>query len=96
MLQYVADPKIALVAQPSQHPLVVLVPFVFCSQTSAAAAEAVLGQWCASGYPWFRLHPKGRGVVVARQGGVPAFTFVEEYFGELHTGECCSNATSAS
>jgi hypothetical protein len=55
-------------------------------QTSAAAAEAVLGQFCASGYPWFRLHPKGRGVVVARQGGVPAFTFVEEYFGELHTG----------
>jgi hypothetical protein len=47
----------------------------------------VLGQWCASGYPWFRLHPKGRGVVVARQGGVPAFTFVEEYFGELHTGK---------
>jgi hypothetical protein len=64
-------------------------PFSSCLrslQTSAAAAEAVLGQWCASGYPWFRLHPKGRGVVVVRQGGVPAFTFVEEYFGELHTG----------
>lgn len=56
-------------------------------QTSAAAAEAVLCQWAASGYPWFRLHPKGRGVVVARQEGVPAFTFVEEYFGQLHTGK---------
>eukprot|EP00883_Tetradesmus_obliquus_P002426 jgi/Sobl393_1/12606/SZX60780.1 len=55
-------------------------------ETSAAAAEAVLCQWAASGYPWFRLHPKGRGVVVARQEGVPAFTFVEEYFGQLHTG----------
>jgi hypothetical protein len=64
----------------------------FLLQTSAAAAEAVLGQWCASGYPWFRLHPKGRGVVVARQAGVPAFTFVEEYFGELHTGEAWQQA----
>lgn len=56
-------------------------------QVSVEAAEAVLGQFNSSGYPWFRLHPKGRGVIVARPQGVPAFTLVEEYFGELHTGE---------
>jgi hypothetical protein len=39
------------------------------------------------GYAYFRMHPKGRGVCAARQGGIPPFTFVEEYFGELHTGE---------
>ncbi len=39
-----------------------------------------------SGYQYFRLHPKGRGVVCSNPGGIPAFTFVEEYFGELHTG----------
>ena len=57
-------------------------------QIDAEAAEAVLRQFCASGYSWFRLHPKGRGVVVCRPGGLPPFTLVEEYFGQLHSGAC--------
>jgi hypothetical protein len=39
------------------------------------------------GYPYFRMHPKGRGIIVQREGGIPPFTFVEEYFGELHSGK---------
>lgn len=38
------------------------------------------------GYNYFRLHPKGRGMLVARPGGIAPFTFVEEYLGEVHTG----------
>jgi hypothetical protein len=45
------------------------------------------------GYPYFRMHPKGRGVCAAREGGIPPFTFVEEYFGELHTGESPGGTT---
>lgn len=37
------------------------------------------------GYNYFRLHPKGVGLVCRRQGGLPPLTFVEEYFGEIHT-----------
>jgi hypothetical protein len=37
------------------------------------------------GYNYFRLHPKGVGLVCKRQGGLPPLTFVEEYFGEIHT-----------
>jgi hypothetical protein len=57
-------------------------------QTNAAAAQAILSQFerLPDGYSYFRLHPKGRGMLVARQGGLPAFTFVEEYFGQLHSG----------
>ena len=39
------------------------------------------------GYNYFRLHPKGRGVVCVRPGGVAPFTFVQEYLGQLHSGE---------
>jgi len=39
------------------------------------------------GYNYFRLHPKGRGVVAKRQGGIPPFTLVDEYIGQLHSGE---------
>eukprot|EP00878_Enallax_costatus_P028162 GHUV01030381.1.p1 GENE.GHUV01030381.1~~GHUV01030381.1.p1 ORF type:complete len:660 (+),score=307.55 GHUV01030381.1:240-1982(+) len=53
---------------------------------NAAAADAILNQFNSSGYPWFRLHPKGRGVIVTRSEGVAPFTFVEEYLGEVHTG----------
>ena len=37
------------------------------------------------GYNWFRLHPKGVGLVCERAGGLPPLTFVEEYLGEIHT-----------
>ena len=37
------------------------------------------------GCDFFRLHPKGRGVVCKQAAGIPAFTFVEEYLGELHS-----------
>jgi hypothetical protein len=57
-------------------------------QTDAAAAGAVLHQFerLPEGYNYFRLHPKGRGMLVARPGGIAPFTFVEEYLGEVHTG----------
>lgn len=37
------------------------------------------------GWGYFRLHPKGRGIVCTRPGGIAPFTFVEEYLGELHS-----------
>lgn len=37
------------------------------------------------GYNYFRLHPKGVGLVCKRKGGLPPLTFVEEYLGEIHT-----------
>ncbi len=41
---------------------------------------------CAQvGYNYFRLHPKGVGLVCKRKGGLPPLTFVEEYLGEIHT-----------
>ena len=36
------------------------------------------------GYNYFRVHPKGRGLVCTRPGGLPALTFVEEYLGDIH------------
>jgi hypothetical protein len=36
------------------------------------------------GPDYFRIHPKGVGMVVARPAGLPALTFVEEYLGEVH------------
>lgn len=58
------------------------------TQTDVAAASAILRQFerVPEGYNYFRLHPKGRGMLVARPGGLGAFTFVEEYLGEVHTG----------
>lgn len=56
-------------------------------RVSAAAARAIKTRVGRAGYNYFRLHPKGRGVVCARPDGIPAFSFVEEYFGELHTGQ---------
>ena len=36
------------------------------------------------GPDYFRIHPKGVGMVVARAQGLPPLTFVEEYLGEVH------------
>ncbi|PRW58999.1 putative histone-lysine N-methyltransferase ATXR3 isoform X1 [Chlorella sorokiniana] len=49
------------------------------------AAEAVEARVKDVGYNYFRLHPKGVGLVCQRAGGLPPLTFVEEYFGEIHT-----------
>ena len=40
---------------------------------------------CKVGANYFRIHPKGVGLVCTREGGLPALTFVEEYLGEVHT-----------
>ena len=37
------------------------------------------------GNNYFRVHPKGVGVICTREAGLPALTFVEEYLGEVHT-----------
>lgn len=37
------------------------------------------------GYNYFRLHPKGMGLVCKRPAGLSPLTFVEEYLGEIHT-----------
>ena len=36
------------------------------------------------GHDYFRVHPKGVGLVCSRRGGLPPLTLVEEYLGELH------------
>lgn len=49
------------------------------------AAAAVASRLERIGSNYFRVHPKGVGVVVAPGGRpVPPFTFVEEYLGEVH------------
>ncbi|GIL69137.1 hypothetical protein Vretifemale_124 [Volvox reticuliferus] len=49
------------------------------------AAAAVMARVKQIGWAYFRLHPKGRGVVCKVPEGLSAFTFVEEYLGELHS-----------
>jgi [histone H3]-lysine4 N-trimethyltransferase ATXR3 len=52
---------------------------------SLAAADAVDARLELVGYNYFRIHPKGVGLVCRRPGGLPRLTFVEEYLGEIHT-----------
>ncbi len=40
---------------------------------------------CQVGYDYFRVHPKGVGLVCRRQGGLAPLTFVQEYLGEMFT-----------
>lgn len=49
---------------------------------SAAVAAAVASRVSAVGRVYFRVHPKGCGILCITPGGLPAQTFVEEYFGE--------------
>jgi hypothetical protein len=49
-----------------------------------AAAAAVEARARLVGANYFRLHPKGVGLVCRRPGGLPRLTFVEEYLGEIH------------
>lgn len=36
------------------------------------------------GHDFFRVHPKGVGLICLRPEGLPPLTFVEEYLGEMH------------
>ena len=51
---------------------------------SQMAAKAVLNRLDHVGYNYFRVHPKGVGLICKRPGGLPRLTFVEEYLGEIH------------
>ncbi|KAK9830947.1 hypothetical protein WJX81_000882 [Elliptochloris bilobata] len=51
---------------------------------SYRAAAAVAARVAEVGPDYFRIHPKGVGMVVARPDGLPPLTFVEEYLGEVH------------
>ena len=63
---------------------------VFCVHqlASLCAIAGVLAtqqaQCVQVGSNYFRIHPKGTGIVCIRDGGLPALTFVEEYLGEVH------------
>lgn len=51
----------------------------------AKAAAAIEKRLRKAGHSYFRIHPKGNGIVVRRPGGLAPITFVSEYLGELHT-----------
>ena len=51
---------------------------------SASVAAAVASRVSRVGRAFFRTHPKGCGILCVAPGGLPAQTFVEEYFGEVH------------
>ncbi|KAK9817177.1 hypothetical protein WJX72_010690 [[Myrmecia] bisecta] len=51
---------------------------------SLRAAKALEQRVHEAGLDYFRLHPKGVGLMCTRAGGLPPLTFVEEYLGELH------------
>lgn len=53
-----------------------------CGHKSGAKEEEADKQ---VGENYFRVHPKGVGVICLRDQGLPALTFVEEYLGEVHT-----------
>ncbi|GAB4817034.1 hypothetical protein N2152v2_004080 [Parachlorella kessleri] len=52
---------------------------------SLKAATAVEARVKEVGYNYFRVHPKGVGLVCMREAGLAPLTFVEEYLGEIHT-----------
>ena len=51
---------------------------------SCRVAAAVAARVSRVGRAFFRAHPKGCGIICIAPGGLPAQTFVEEYFGEVH------------
>ena len=55
------------------------------NQVSTTAARAIKDRLSQVGSNYFRLHPKGVGLVCKREEGIPPLTFVEEYLGEIHT-----------
>ncbi|GMH38444.1 hypothetical protein BSKO_06328 [Bryopsis sp. KO-2023] len=55
------------------------------SEIDTHAGSAIKARLNRVGYNYFRLHPKGQGVICSRSEGIPAFRCVEEYLGVLHT-----------
>lgn len=51
---------------------------------SLRAAKAIEERLEYVGPNYFRIHPKGVGLVCKRPNGIPPLTFVEEYLGEIH------------
>ena len=51
---------------------------------STRVAAAVAARVSGLGRAYYRIHPKGCGIICIAPGGLPAQTFVEEYFGEVH------------
>jgi hypothetical protein len=49
-----------------------------------AAANAVLNR-TGAGLDYFRVHPKGRGIVCCEPKGLEPVTFVAEYLGQMHS-----------
>jgi len=52
---------------------------------SQISAKAIQDRFDAVGPNYFRIHPKGVGLVCKRPAGIPKLTFIEEYLGEIHT-----------
>ena len=52
---------------------------------SVIAARALESRVEEVGPAYFRLHPKGVGLVCKKTAGLPPLTFIEEYLGEIHT-----------
>ena len=48
------------------------------------ACLAILERVDASGLNYFRIHPKGRGVICAKKDGIPKSTFISKYLGEVY------------
>lgn len=48
-------------------------------------AQAVKERLEKVGDEYFRIHPKGSGVICIKEEGIEAFTLVEEYLGVLHS-----------
>ena len=50
----------------------------------ATACNAVLDVVNLAGLNYFRVHPKGRGVICKNPNGIPSATFVSQYLGEVY------------
>lgn len=55
------------------------------SSFNTGAAVLIKQRLNLVGYNYFRIHPKGQGVLCLRPEGIRPFTFVEEYLGVLHS-----------
>ena len=62
-------------------------------QTIAVTADPIRGDVRVSyeawmlwqvGHNYFRVHPKGKGILCKRKEGIEGFTFIEEYLGTIH------------
>ena len=56
-----------------------------CRGVNLNPLQAETGFCLQVGSNYFRIHPKGVGLMCNRAEGLPPLTFVEEYLGEVHT-----------